>query len=132
MRVLIEAIVPTETANVAMKRGTFATTLQAILEGMRPEAAYFTEVEGYRTAFLVVDLQDASQIPAVAEPLFQAFLKDTAIRPLLDRLYRTREWWRPITGEERAEARRQIEAGLFRPRAAPETRIFVKSSEPPA
>ena len=83
MRFLIEAIVPTETANAAMKQGTFATTLQSILEGMRPEAAYFTEVDGYRTAFLVVDLQDASQIPAVAEPLFQAFRARVRFHPVM-------------------------------------------------
>ena len=83
MRFLLHATVPTEVANAAMKQGTFAQTLQAILEGMRPEAAYFTEVDGYRTAFLVVDLQDAALLPAVAEPLFQAFQARVRFHPVM-------------------------------------------------
>lgn len=36
----------------------------------------------------------------VPEPLYHAFLRDTGILPSLERLYRTRDWWRGITGEE--------------------------------
>ena len=36
----------------------------------QPEAAYFTDVEGTRGGFLVVDMDDASRIPAITEPLF--------------------------------------------------------------
>ena len=70
MRFLVQATVPTVTGNELMKAGTFATRIQAILEDIRPEAAYFTEVGGSRTAFLIVDLPDASHIPAIGEPLF--------------------------------------------------------------
>jgi hypothetical protein len=70
MRFLIQATVPTITGNELMKAGTFASRIQAILEDVHPEAAYFTEVGGSRTAFLIVDLPDASHIPAIAEPFF--------------------------------------------------------------
>jgi hypothetical protein len=41
---------------------------------MKVEAAYFTTTPtGERGGFIVCDLQDSSQIPAIAEPLFLAF-----------------------------------------------------------
>jgi hypothetical protein len=40
------------------------------LEELKPEAAYFTDVDGARGGYLIVDMDDASQLPAMAEPLF--------------------------------------------------------------
>jgi cyclic nucleotide-binding protein len=36
----------------------------------------------------------------IPEALYLAFVEDTGIKRSLERLYRTRVWWRPITGEE--------------------------------
>src|SRR5262249_52818838 len=36
----------------------------------------------------------------IPEPIYQSFLRDTGILLSLERLYRTRRWWRPIIGEE--------------------------------
>ena len=47
-------------------------TIQAIMEDLKPEAAYFTDVDGDRGGYFIVNMDDASQIPAVLEPLFQA------------------------------------------------------------
>jgi hypothetical protein len=73
MRFLIRATFPVETANKAMKDGTFPTTMQSILADLKPEAAYFTDTNGMRSGYFIVDMQDASQLPAMAEPLFLAF-----------------------------------------------------------
>ena len=73
MRFLVRASLPVETANKSMKDGTFSATMQSILADIKPEAAYFTDTNGMRSAYLIVDMQDASQLPAIAEPLFQAF-----------------------------------------------------------
>lgn len=40
--------------------------------GQKPEAAYFTEMDGRRTGIIIVDVKDPSQIPALAEPYFLA------------------------------------------------------------
>jgi hypothetical protein len=56
--------------NVLAKDGKSGDTLQSILEDLRPEAAYFADIEGARGGYLVVHMDDASQIPAFAEPLF--------------------------------------------------------------
>jgi hypothetical protein len=42
-----------------------------MLDAIKPEAAYFTTIEGKSAALVVFDLTGPSQIPAIAEPLFQ-------------------------------------------------------------
>jgi len=59
-----------EKGDQLIKEGRIGETMESILEELRPEAAYFTDVEGTRGEFLVVDMDDASRIPAVTEPLF--------------------------------------------------------------
>jgi hypothetical protein len=38
---------------------------------IKPEAVYFTTVDGNRTGLICFDLENASDIPAIAEPFFQ-------------------------------------------------------------
>jgi hypothetical protein len=73
MRMLLKAEFPVETFNAKVKQGKAVGTLQAILEELKPEAAYFVALEGKRTALLFIDISDPSQIPAVCEPWFHAF-----------------------------------------------------------
>ena len=70
MRFMITCRVPVERGNELAKAGTLGSTIQTIMEELKPEAAYFTDVEGERGAYIVLNMDDASQIPAVAEPLF--------------------------------------------------------------
>ncbi len=72
MRFLIKASWEVEAGNALARKGTLGTTVQSILADLKPEAAYFLAENGKRTAFLIVDMQDASQLPAVAEPWFLA------------------------------------------------------------
>lgn len=73
MRLLLKVSIPIEPCNAMMKAGTFGPTMGRILGEIRPEAAYFTTVDGQRGGFIVVNVDDASKIPSIAEPLFQAF-----------------------------------------------------------
>ncbi|MBI4497186.1 MAG: hypothetical protein HY689_04720 [Chloroflexi bacterium] len=73
MRMMLKATMPVEVGNAKIKDGSLATTIQAILAELTPEAAYFIEDQGKRTAILFLDVQDSSQIPALAEPWFLAF-----------------------------------------------------------
>jgi hypothetical protein len=47
--------------------------MKTILEETKPEAVYFTELEGLRAAVIVANLEKPSMIPALAEPWFLAF-----------------------------------------------------------
>jgi hypothetical protein len=70
MRVLLKASMDTEKANEAIRNGTLAKLIQESVEQIKPEAAYFTAEDGQRTAFLVFDMQDSSQMPVLSEPFF--------------------------------------------------------------
>ena len=83
MRVLLKVNIPVETGNAAAKAGKLGTTIQSILNDLKPEAAYFTDDRGQRTGLLFVDLPDASHIPAIAEPWFMAFNASIEIHPVM-------------------------------------------------
>lgn len=73
MRFLLKVQIPVETGNAAAKAGKLGSTIQSILADLKPEAAYFTDDDGQRTGLIFLDIQEASQIPSIAEPWFQAF-----------------------------------------------------------
>jgi hypothetical protein len=50
---------------------------------LKPEAVYFTDDNGQRTAFLFLEMNDASQIPAIAEPWLLAFSASIEIHPVM-------------------------------------------------
>jgi hypothetical protein len=73
MRFLLKVNIPVEAGNGAAKAGKLGGTIQKILADLKPEAVYFTDDNGQRTALIFLEMQDGSQIPAVAEPWFLAF-----------------------------------------------------------
>ena len=66
--------------NAAVKNGSIGEKMKRVMEATKPEAAYFTEQNGRRSAVLIVDLPDASKIPALAEPWFLTFEADVEFR----------------------------------------------------
>src|SRR5271157_5293511 len=73
MRMLLHVQFPLEPFNTAVRDGSAGPKIQKILEAIKPEAAYFSEHNGRRGGTFVVNLNDASDIPALAEPLFLTF-----------------------------------------------------------
>ena len=70
MRFMVTFRVPTDSGNRLLRDGQLGQLLESILSDVKPEAAYFSDIDGARGGYLVVNIDDASQIPAVAEPLF--------------------------------------------------------------
>lgn len=68
MRFLLKVSMSAEAGNAAVKSGKLGETMAHILKEQTPEAVYFAAVDGLRTGFLVVNMTDASQLPAIAEP----------------------------------------------------------------
>ena len=62
-----------EASNTAAQTGSLPVTIQSILDDLKPEAAYFLASNGKRTALLVVNIQDASQIPARSRTVVSRF-----------------------------------------------------------
>ena len=83
MRFLLKVNIPVESGNAAAKAGKLGATIQSILADLKPEAVYFTDDSGQRTAFIFLEMQDASQIPAIAEPWFLAFNASIEIHPVM-------------------------------------------------
>jgi len=83
MRVMLRVTMDVVAGNEMARKGTLGHTIQSILEEQRPEAAYFYSENGKRAGVLVVDLQNASQIPALAEPWFLACNANVEILPVM-------------------------------------------------
>src|SRR5436190_21403926 len=83
MRVLLKVNIPVETGNAAAKAGKLGSKIQSILEELKPEAAYFTDDKGQRTGYIFLDLEEASQIPAICEPWFLSFNAAIEIHPVM-------------------------------------------------
>ena len=83
MRFMLTVNMPVEAGNAAAKAGKLTETLRSILEELKPEAAYFTADKGQRTAILILNMDDASQIPVVAEPWFLGTNAGIELRPVM-------------------------------------------------
>ncbi len=75
----------TEAGSRAIADGSLAQVMQETLGKLQPEAAYFGPENGRRTAFIVFDLQDPSQLPTVTEPLFSTMKATIQMFPVMDR-----------------------------------------------
>src|SRR5260370_40632331 len=83
MGMIVYVLVPVEPFNGAVKDGSGGAKMKRILDQVKPEAAYFTDRHGQRSAVLIVALEDASEIPAIAEPWFLLFDAGGEVHPVM-------------------------------------------------
>jgi hypothetical protein len=84
MRTMIKVTTPVEAGNKAFRDGTLQKTIMGLIEQLKPEAAYFLPYRGVRTAIFVIDLKDPSEIPSIAEPLFEKLNADVEFQPVMN------------------------------------------------
>jgi len=84
MRFLLKITIPVEEGNAAIRDGSLPRTIESILADLKPEAAYFSDGDGKRAAYVFVDMQDPSQIPAMAEPWFLSFNAGVELHPVMN------------------------------------------------
>jgi hypothetical protein len=70
MKFIMKVRFPDEIGNERLKDPQFGKKMHELLADIKAEAAYFTTICGNRGCFVVVNLTDASQMPAIAEPFF--------------------------------------------------------------
>ncbi len=84
MRMMLKIVVPVEAGNKTIKDGTLPRTIQATVDRLKPEAAYFFAENGIRTALMFFNMQDVSQIPVIVEPLFMGLNAAVTLLPVMN------------------------------------------------
>jgi hypothetical protein len=85
LRFLVIAHIQTEAFNKAMKDDPDKATknLEDYLNNVKAEAVYFTEDEGDRAIYFIVDMQTVDMMPIICEPLFQGFNARIELKPVM-------------------------------------------------
>jgi hypothetical protein len=73
MRVMMIVTVPNEPFNSLMREGKAGALIGRLLEEQKPEAVYFTERDGLRTAIVIAHVTKENDHVALAEPWWLAF-----------------------------------------------------------
>jgi len=81
MRFLFRISFPTEAGNDAARDGF--SVIPAILQEQKPEAVYFYSENGLRTGMMIINMDDASDIPRIAEPWFLALSAEVEVFPVM-------------------------------------------------
>lgn len=74
---------PNDTGNDRLSDPDFGKKMHEVLSDIKAEAAYFTTIGGSRGCYVVVNMDDASQIPALAEPFFIWMNADIDLYPVM-------------------------------------------------
>ena len=84
MRTMMKIKIDVEAGSRAVADGTIGRLMEQVLGPLQPEAAYFGPEDGMRTAWIVFDLQDPSQLPALTEPLFRELKATVQMVPVMN------------------------------------------------
>jgi hypothetical protein len=83
MLFLMTVRIPIEAGNTALRDPNFGAKMHKLLKKIKAEQAYFTTIDGQRGAHIYLKLDDASQIPAIAEPFFLWLHADVTLQPVM-------------------------------------------------
>jgi hypothetical protein len=70
MKYIMKIRMSIDKGNEAIKDPQFGHKMNGLLAEIKAEAAYFTTICGQRGAYIIVNLNDASEIPSITEPFF--------------------------------------------------------------
>jgi hypothetical protein len=73
IRMMLKVQIPAQSGNTAIEAGNQAKIFENLMDRIKPEAAYFTQEDGLRTAYFVYIVHDTAEFAAVHEPLIQGF-----------------------------------------------------------
>ena len=84
MRMMLKFSLPVEKGNQAFSDGSLNKTLEALMGKLKPEAAYFSPLDGKRGGMIFFDLADPSQLVEAVEPLFLNLNAAVEILPVMN------------------------------------------------
>jgi hypothetical protein len=70
MRTLVKFTIPTQETNPLVKDGSIGQTMETLLGKLQPEAAYFGPIDGKRGGFIVINMEEESEVVTKLEPLW--------------------------------------------------------------
>ncbi len=83
MRFLIRMHFPADTGNELVRDPNFPKKLEGVLNTIKPEAVYFTPLDGDRGVYMVVNIASADMVAGVSEPLWQMFRGKLELTPVM-------------------------------------------------
>jgi uncharacterized Fe-S cluster-containing protein len=84
MKLMMTIKIPVEHGNQAVKDGSMAKAFENLMDKIKPEAAYFSMLDGYRAAYLVYELDEQYKLLDLHEPMFAAMGALIDERPVLN------------------------------------------------
>lgn len=85
MKFLVKATIPVEAGNRLISQpAEFFDLVTKILADVRPEAFYFALADGQRNNYFVVNVNDGSELPRIAEPFWLAMNAHIEFIPIMD------------------------------------------------
>jgi len=84
MRTMLRWTMPVEQGNLGIKNGAIQKSVESMMQSLEPEAAYFFVEGGLRGGMIIFDMTDSSQIPLIAEPLFQDLNASVEFMPVMN------------------------------------------------
>ena len=70
MRTMVKFTIPTQQANPLVEDGSIGQTMESLLGKLQPEAAYFCPIDGKRGGFIVINMEEESEVVTKLEPLW--------------------------------------------------------------
>ncbi len=70
MRTMVKFTIPTQEANPLVKDGSIGQTMETLMGNLQPEAAYFGPIEGKRGGFIVINMEEGSDVVTKLEHLW--------------------------------------------------------------
>ena len=84
MKFLVRLHMPTEHGNRMLQDPNFPKKLEGMLNQIKPEAVYFTVIEGERGIYMIVNLASADMIARTFEPLWQTLNCKLDVTPVME------------------------------------------------
>ena len=83
MRYIMSIRIPIDRGNELLRDPKFGEKMHQLVTGAKAEQAYFSTIDGQRGGYIVVNIQDASEIPGLAEPFFLWLHADIKFQPIM-------------------------------------------------
>jgi hypothetical protein len=84
MRMMLKFTLPVEKGNAAINDGSLGGVMDSIMTKLKPEAAYFTPLNGQRCGMIFFDIAEPSQIIEAVEPFFLNLNASVELVPVMN------------------------------------------------